>query len=88
MEIFELLRLLAAALPLIHQTVLLVEALFPNAKQGAAKLDAAVNIISDVLPQVGATTDQVAQLVTPVKAIIGTVVSGLNAAGVLKSSSS
>ncbi len=84
MGLIQLVQLLAAIVPLIHPVVQVVEQAFPNAKQGAAKLDAALSVISSILPAAGATVEQIAALESPIKAVIGTVVAGLNASGVFK----
>ena len=88
MGLMELIKLIAMLLPVIHQIVLLVEGLFPNAGQGARKLDAAVGIIESVLPTVGVAADQASQIAANLRPVISGVVSALNLAGALDRSSS
>jgi len=66
MGFLQMIQLLFKILPLIHPIVTLVEQLFPNAGQGAAKLDAAINAVQTILPTVGATAEQIAAMNSPV----------------------
>ena len=84
MQAIKLIQLLAAVLPLVHSAVITVEQMFPNAGQGAAKLDAAVSLIESSLQSIGASADQIAALAAPVKGIIGSIVGTLNATGLFK----
>lgn len=85
-NILELLTLIAGLLPLVHQTVQVVEQAIPGAAKGAQKLDAATQIIGAVLPTVGATAQQIAALQPAIKGVISGTVSAMNAGGTLAAS--
>lgn len=64
-------------LPELHQIIVFIEGLFPNAKQGAAKLDAAVTMATQLIPEVTGKIDTL-------KTVISAAVTTMNAAGTLK----
>lgn len=85
-NLLQILTLIAGLLPLVHQTVLVVEQAIPGAAKGAQKLDAATQIVSAVLPAVGATAQQIEALQPAIRGVINGTVSAMNAGGVLPSS--
>lgn len=79
MSYFAIIKLLIQILPMIHPIVTLVEQLFPNAGSGAAKLDAAVNLVQGVLSSAGVPVDPAAK--PAIAGTVSAVVGAINAAG-------
>lgn len=84
LKIFELLQMLAGLIPLIHQSVLTAEAIFPKANSGLQKLDHVVSSANAALGVIGASAEQVQQLAPAIKGIVDTTVKGLNDSGLFK----
>jgi hypothetical protein len=72
-------QLVANLLPLVHQLVVMAEALFPGASRGAQKLDAVVTAVQNLAPAIGATAQQAVELKSSVQTIASTVVAAMNA---------
>lgn len=79
MHFLELLNLIAGLIPVIHQTVLTVETLIPQAKAGAQKLDCATQIVASALPAIGATVQQIQAIKAATPGLINATVAAMNA---------
>lgn len=63
-------------LPIIQQIIVFVEGLFPNAKAGADKLNAAIGMITQIVPEVAGE-------VGSLKNVVNASVTAMNIAGAL-----
>lgn len=79
MNIFAIVKLLMQILPMIHPIVVLVEQLFPNAGNSAAKLDSAVNLVQGVLTGAGVEVDPAMK--PAIAGAVNAVVAAVNASG-------
>lgn len=83
MQYLKIIAMIGSLLPMIHQLIIWAEAQFPNAKSGAAKLDAVVTTVTNILPTLGTSIDTIKNIVAPLKATISGMVSVMNTAGTL-----
>lgn len=86
MNILKLIEIIAGLLPLVQRVVAQVEEMFPGAKRGAEKADAAITMVKAVLPQVTNVAEEATQLASAVRPLVNATVSALNLAGHFKRS--
>lgn len=70
MSFLSIIEFLSQLLPLAHTAIQEIEPLFPNAHQGAAKADAAIQIASSVLPATGAPDSHIAAAQAALPALV------------------
>lgn len=82
-----LLSLINQLLPLIHQAVTTVEALFPQGGQGAQKLKMVDDVVQAAARATGVAESQLPALSTVLGPVVAGVVSLANASGIFKKDS-
>lgn len=73
MDLSKLLKIFSDLLPVVHTAIKELEPLFPNAHQGAAKADAAVQIVSAILPASGEPDEHVQAVQQALPAVVGAI---------------
>lgn len=87
-QITAIIGALGTILPILHELILFVERIYPKATPGAEKLNAVLNIIEGILPQVGTAGNYVQTILGIFKPLVNVAVAGMNAGNVLANTAS